>query len=505
MSRLQLLTVISLLRDADLSIPISVLVPLETKEDGQLSRVLNRTITFSSRSIEFLLQHRFDIQQTLAHGVPYLSRRELGLANERLLLLSSTSEIIDTERMEETGMRLYKCFRGIVQEWLATEPGIGDVLEIPESQGVNMQKNTILLINEMIEQDFPQCRCWQQRNRDATSITLLDRASVEQIRSRTREAKVAALAKCFGVSWIVEALIGIEGTAGYEDMARAAYTALNGPNVSHQPWSEQERTRWQTLLRMLQKPREKPPILLGHNVVYDIAILHSMFIGELPETLESFRSITRSLFPRLLDTKLLVSQTVDPGTVDESLQEIYQALNRQVYPFSAPKTKEWGFTRVGEKQVAARNAGFDSYMAAIVFLKLSCRRLRLHKRAEAEYRSGHAKRLSPMDQFVEGEAIQIPSFESDFFAPVRNKLRMSTAGILDLQVPVSPPSPACAETVRGGHRCHQARWRVDDGYANHPRRTKLVDAWLAVDRTNDTIHNFVNKIEGNVHILARGQ
>ena len=40
---------------------------------------------------------------------------------------------------------------------------------------------------------------------------------------------------------------------------------------------------------------------------------------------------------------------------------------------------------------------------------------------------------SAMDKFLDGDDICLLNFESDFFAPVRNKLRMSTAGILNLE------------------------------------------------------------------------
>lgn len=87
-------------------------------------------------------------------------------------------------------------------------------------------------------------------------------------------------------------------------------------------------------------------------------------------------------------------------------------------------------------------------MTAMIFLKLASRKLRLPKMcrytredtrdgffiSSEEYRLMEEK-LSPMDAYLSPEDICLPSFDSGFWVAVRNKLRMSTAGILDLQEP----------------------------------------------------------------------
>lgn len=133
--------------------------------------------------------------------------------------------------------------------------------------------------------------------------------------------------------------------------------------------SNREPIRWQgggqqhghDLLQKLQTSR---PVLIGHNVVYDLAFIHSMFIGALPESLGEFRARIHDLFPRILDTKLLLSQTVDPDVVDPSLQDLYLELQVQAYPFVKTAAPGWGFTRyssgIGANKGSAHNAGFDS-------------------------------------------------------------------------------------------------------------------------------------------------
>lgn len=111
-------------------------------------------------------------------------------------------------------------------------------------------------------------------------------------------------------------------------------------------------------------------------------------------------------------------------------------------------------------------------MTAIVFLKLSCRKLRVPKlysegtnellseendevdsegseelnfETSEEETPAHAeafmseeetriveKHLSHLDRYLPAEDIRLPGFQDAFWILVKNKLRMSTAGIVDL-------------------------------------------------------------------------
>lgn len=64
--------------------------------------------------------------------------------------------------------------------------------------------------------------------------------------------------------------------------------------------------------------------------------------------------------------------------------------------------------------------------------------------------------MSAMDKFLEGDDVRLPSLESDFFAPVRNKLRMSTAGILSLEAEQGEdPAPAEQQKHPDDGRCEE--------------------------------------------------
>ena len=229
-------------------------------------------------------------------------------------------------------------------------------------------------------------------------------------------------------------------------------------------WPSDPQEQWVKLFLRIEANR---PVLIGHNVVYDLSFLHSMFIGPLPDNLESFRQRTHMLFPRVLDTKLLVSQVVDPDIIDQSLEDLHTSLECQSYPLVSG-VPGWAYNRysrsIGAKVGSAHNAGFDSgcpdgplsglyimtssgYMTAMVFLKLATRQVHLQEVVSQTDSGGimngeniwQPRWLDDPDRHdpyilskSNPEYAHLPSFETDFFEPVRNRLRMSFLGTLKL-------------------------------------------------------------------------
>ncbi|UNI14289.1 Poly(A)-specific ribonuclease [Purpureocillium takamizusanense] len=178
------------------------------------------------------------------------------------------------------------------------------------------------------------------------------------------------------------------------------------------------------------------------------------------------------LFPRIIDTKLLLRETVDPNVVDESLEEVFLVLQRQAYPFVEPAADGWGFTQHGDRKGFAHHAGYDSFMTAVVFLKLCCKRCRVMRRALGARDRGVPNAMDPadilqnkswlsivdgqlsaMDKYLSGDEIRIPEFDGEFFRSVRNKVRMSTAGVLFLST-YRPTITAPKKSSAGGRGSH---------------------------------------------------
>lgn len=100
------------------------------------------------------------------------------------------------------------------------------------------------------------------------------------------------------------------------------------------------------------------------------------------------------------------------------------------------------------------------YMTASIFLKLAIRQMHLQQDAmKIQGRKDSSEKTDWQPQWLEDpekgdqylqslhnpRSSPLPSFDCSFFEPVRNKLRMSSAGIMDLEQKHSQPEPSTSE------------------------------------------------------------
>lgn len=113
------------------------------------------------------------------------------------------------------------------------------------------------------------------------------------------------------------------------------------------------------LLAAEDRLRTSPPILIGHNPLFDICFLYETFIGTLPNDVAEFTKLTHEMFPRLVDTKYF---TADEEEGDRNLHKLYGAYKWKEVPAVVPKERGGG-------KGMPHQAGWDSYMTMVVFLK----------------------------------------------------------------------------------------------------------------------------------------
>ncbi|KAI3540531.1 hypothetical protein CSPX01_08193 [Colletotrichum filicis] len=115
------------------------------------------------------------------------------------------------------------------------------------------------------------------------------------------------------------------------------------------------------------------PIIIGHNQFMDLLFLYSTFIDDLPDTLDEFRAKIHNLFPYIIDTKLLAIKD-DTIEGEDPLMDLYNRFDGNRTQPSIHWDAAYGYGRRG----TAHQAGFDSHMTAVVFLRIA------HKLAREE-------------------------------------------------------------------------------------------------------------------------
>ena len=131
--------------------------------------------------------------------------------------------------------------------------------------------------------------------------------------------------------------------------------------------------------RVIDKMTESGKLVIGHNMILDVAQIVNQFCGPLPETLGDFKSILTSVFPRLVDTKLMANTIPFKQEIfNSSLEELYKTV--QYAPYSLPEVKPaeaaLGYSQGGERY---HEAGYDAYITGLCFIAMANRSVSLNK------------------------------------------------------------------------------------------------------------------------------
>ncbi|XP_016117570.1 poly(A)-specific ribonuclease PARN-like [Sinocyclocheilus grahami] len=89
--------------------------------------------------------------------------------------------------------------------------------------------------------------------------------------------------------------------------------------------------------RVIRAISKSGKLVVGHNMLLDVMHTIHQFCGPLPEELGDFKEVAMSVFPRLLDTKLMAStQPFKEIISNTSLAELHKQLREK--PFRSPTT-----------------------------------------------------------------------------------------------------------------------------------------------------------------------
>ncbi|KAL5045516.1 hypothetical protein BDW71DRAFT_198248 [Aspergillus fruticulosus] len=332
---------------------------------------IERNWLFQSSAVEFLLEHKFNMDALYRTGVTYVSREEearsVSKAEERRKTAPALTSM-DVKETDYESLAFLGLVRKLIDEWLALGDKRDNYLNIPppsrrtESQTLKAMPSSLnrfqkRLVHQLVEVEYP-------------GFVTIGRPEFIQIVDYDEEREIAVQDKRVqwyqerarqqtGFRWIAEALAG-------GDLTHLSINYFRGVRGNTAP-TQQGETLQEFVDGFKARLKAHRPILVGHNLFTDLVYFFRCFFGPLPDCVEDFRSMVHKHFPVLIDTKYLA--THDCGSINpiSSLQEINDSLLRIPKPQMSihPHFARYEIEKIDHE------AGYDSLLTAQIFIKLS--------------------------------------------------------------------------------------------------------------------------------------
>lgn len=125
--------------------------------------------------------------------------------------------------------------------------------------------------------------------------------------------------------------------------------------------------------RVINKLCQSGCPVLGHNMILDLAHTINQFCEPLPDSYLDFKALANSLFPKIIDTKLMANTSpFKQEILNSSLEELFKAV--QQTPYSLPRltarTEELGYSLGAGKY---HEAAYDAFVTGLCFIAMSNR------------------------------------------------------------------------------------------------------------------------------------
>ncbi|KAI4728160.1 CAF1-domain-containing protein [Aureobasidium sp. EXF-10728] len=358
---------------------------------------VDRTFSFHSGAAEFLLGVGFKFDLPFTSGVPYLSRDEAQLAEERAAARNDKSSFTDIEIKPEDvqALEFLKRVRSEVDNWLKTgQPSSHSVVIGPldTSGDANPELNRFerRLVHQIVRAEYPDLVSIP--NKGLVRVSRLDPEREEYIKAQRKREVHDRIVRQTGFRWIVEALCGNPPEA--IDVRSFATTLGGVPGFVD---LDMLKSRFNRAKHMI---RNKKTALFGHNLFLDLVYFYRTFIGALPDTVDEFASLIHELFPIIVDTKYMATHNCGDINPQSSLEQIAEKLAEQQQP-SVTTHEQYNKYR---DTTAFHEAGYDSMLTAEVGVRLSAK-LEL----AGNYDNEPQNTIPPTPPDVDGGGVQLDS------------------------------------------------------------------------------------------------
>jgi poly(A)-specific ribonuclease len=327
---------------------------------------VDRTFSFHSGAAEFLLGVGFKFDLPFTSGVPYLSRDEAQLADERATARNDRSSFTDIEIKPEDvqALEFLRRVRSEVDGWLKTgQPSAHSVvigpLETNEDTNPELNRFERRLVHQIVRAEYPDLVSIP--NRGLVRVSRLDPEREEYIKAQRKREVQERIVRQTGFRWIVEALCG--NSPDGIDVRSFAQTPGGVPGFVD---LDMLKSRFNRAKHMI---RNKKTALFGHNLFLDLIYFYRTFIGALPDTVDEFGTLIHELFPIIVDTKYMATHNCGDINPQSSLEQIAEKLAEQQKPAVITHEHHNKYTDT----TAFHEAGYDSMLTAEIAVRLSAK------------------------------------------------------------------------------------------------------------------------------------
>lgn len=289
---------------------------------------IDRTFSFHSGAVEFLLSVGFEMNLPFISGVPYLSRSEAKLAEQKAVTRSDRSAIADIHIKPEDiqSIAFLRRVRNEIDAWRKADHQLLVITPVKEN-GVPVESELSRferrLVHQLVRAEYQDLVTVPSRG--MIRIVKFDQEREDRIKAeRLREAK-ERIDRQTGFRWVIEAMAG---NPPYHMQARqfAASLETGEPIAVNLDEIDQKLRRARYLLS------KKKTVLVGHNMFLDLIYLYNTFIGPLPDSVDDFINLIHEIFPLVIDTKYVATHNCGDINPRSSLEEIAEQLSLQEYP-----------------------------------------------------------------------------------------------------------------------------------------------------------------------------
>lgn len=296
---------------------------------------IDRTFSFHSGAVDFLLGVGFEFNVPFQWGVPYLSRDETRLAKKKADARhdgAAYSDMVIKPEETET-LEFMRRVRGEITEWKKNSGGPSPALlfigpskgrkdqQGPESDELSRFEKR--LVHQLVRAEFPDLVSIPKRG--LIQIVPLDQEREDYIKAQRKKEARERIYRQVGFRWIIEAIAG-------NDLSNIDLKSLaKDPNTGEAIFVDLQdyRARFNRAQSLV---RDRPRVVVGHNFFLDIVYIYRTFIGQLPETVEEFQRLLHALFPLIIDTKYVATHNCGDINPMSSLQQIAEYLEVQEKP-----------------------------------------------------------------------------------------------------------------------------------------------------------------------------